>query len=151
MPDPDTESDLKSDVRQQTGNTTQKALSDNALDTAYRNAIRHIRVRTGLGTNTDWFDPDHPDREEALFWFTCLFSKVSAGELDSQTVQVGAIDSQTLLAKEDNEVTVWYRNAEEALRTINSGGRYVISGPERDNRVYSGDSDASSGISADDL
>lgn len=58
-------------------------------------------------------------QEEALNWATKLFLKVAAGELDAQTIQVGAIDHDTLLAKDDNDVTVWFRNMEKAIRNIN--------------------------------
>jgi len=131
------EQDLKADVRQQTGYTNEATLSTDALDTAYRNAKRHIRVRNGLPRESDftWFDQDYPAREEALYWWTCLFAKVQTGELDAQDLQVGAVETDQLLAKDDNEVTQWFRNARTAMRAVNPDQAFAMSSPNR--RDYS--------------
>lgn len=143
------ENQLKEDVRQMTGYTHEQALSPDGLDSAYRNAKRHIRVRKSLPPEADyeWFDTDKPDREEALFWWTCLFTKVQTGELDSQAIQMGAIDQNTLLSKDNNSVTIWYRNAERAVRSIGEGGLFSSAAPRRSDRDYQPDDFTTGGSS----
>lgn len=131
-----TESELKDDVREMTGYTSTLTLSNDGLDVAYRRAKRHIRIEKALDSNIDWFSSDNEAEEEALFWFTCLFSKVKTGELDSQDLQVGAVDQQTLLAKSDDEVTTWYRNAHRALDSIKPSNIFRTASPVRDGREY---------------
>lgn len=144
------EIELKQDVRNQTGYTDRATLSRDALDTAYRNAQRHIRVRKGLETNFDWFDSSDEARYDALYWWTCLFVKMATGELDAQDLQIGAIDQKALLAKDDDEVTQWYRNAESAIRAIQTDGVSTVmqsASPTRDDRVYGSDDGTSTDIS----
>jgi hypothetical protein len=131
-----TETELKDDVRQFTGYTSPKVLSEDGLDTAYRTAKRHIRVQKSLSADYDWFNSDNPASEEALFWFTCLFSKVETGELDSQGIQAGAVDQDTLLAKEDDDVTTWYRNAHKALNSLKATNIIMSLSPSRSEREY---------------
>lgn len=134
-----TETELKDDVREMTGYKSVGVLSADGLDTAYRTAQRHIRVRKSLDADYDWFGPENPQSREALFWWTCLFAKVQTGELDSQKVQVGAINVKTLLAKSDDDVTTWYRNAQSAMRSINPTSIIQSSSPARTDREYEQD------------
>jgi hypothetical protein len=91
----------------------------------------------------DWYG--NPNQQEALNWATKLFLKGAAGEIDSQTVQVGAIDHGTLLAKDDNSYTVWYRNMERALRDVNPENSFGHVSTER--RTYGNDDvDVDSGL-----
>jgi hypothetical protein len=147
-----TETQLKKDVRQMTGYTHEQALSPDGLDAAYRNAKRHIRVRKSLPPEVDydWFDTDKPDREEALFWWTCLFTKVQTGEFDSQAIQMGAIDQNTLLSKDNDSVTIWYRNAERAVRSIGESGLFSSAAPRRPAREYEEDDFTIGGSSSGD-
>jgi len=134
------ETELKNEVREMTGYTSVMVLSDDGLDTAYRNAKRHIRVNKSLEPEFVWFEPDKAAAQDALYWWTCLFSKVQTGELDSQDLQAGAVDQSALLAKEDNEVTMWYRQAAGALESIKSSNIIRASSPSRTNRDYQPDS-----------
>lgn len=135
------DTELKSEVRVFTDYTT-AILDSDELDTVIERAKRHIRSAKGIDdSGFAWYDTVH--RENALFWWSCLFAKVVVGELDSQTIQVGAIDIDTLLANDDGTVTTWFRNATKAMRQIDSGGDYPfgtgITSPIRDNRTYGGD------------
>lgn len=130
------ESELKDDVREMTGYKSALVLSDSGLDTAFRNAKRHIRLKRSLGLNYDWFAEENQKAVEALFWFTCLFCKVQTGELDSQGLQAGAVDANSLLAKNNNEVTTWYRNADSALSAINPSSILQSTAPSRTGRNY---------------
>jgi hypothetical protein len=121
-------------------------------DTVLTRAKRHIRTEKGItDSNFDWYASIY--REEALFWWSCLFAKVATGELDAQNVQVGAIDVDSLLANDKGEVTTWFRQASQALQNIDTGGDYNygfgISSPTRDDRVYGGDDDGT-GDTADE-
>lgn len=130
------ETELKDDVRELTGYTSTKVLSTDGLDAAYRTAQRHIRVKKALDSGFDWYNTDKPARQEVLFWFTCLFTKVQTGELDSQGLQAGAVDHNALLAKADDDVTTWYRNARSALESLKATSIIQSSAPTRDGRVY---------------
>lgn len=132
---------LKNEVRVFT-RYSEAVLDNQDLDTVISRAKNHIRTKKGITEdNFDWYADQY--REEALFWYTCVFSKVITGELDSQTVQVGAIDIDSLLAQDDGEVTTWVRKAQSALRTLDTGGDYphgvAITSPTRENRVYGDD------------
>lgn len=136
---------LQSEVRVFTSHSVATLTADD-MDTVFKRAKRHIRSRLNLEPTYDFYQNDK--REEALFWFACLFSKVSVGQLDAQTVQVSAVDAETLLAKDDDEVTTWYRNAERALNSIKPDGEDNVRGmgitsPTRDGRVYGEDGDSS--------
>jgi hypothetical protein len=133
--------ELKSEFRVIAG-YTESELSSQDLDTVISRAKKHIESKRSLEQSPSWYEGHH---EEALFWYTCLFSKVAMGELDSQQIQVGAIDVDALLAKEDDDVTTWYRNAVSALRSLNPDGSTGISGPERANRNYGDDSGGGDG------
>ena len=149
-----TESELKDDVRQLTGYTSTKVLSEDGLDTAYRTAKRHIRVRKNLPADYSWFDSDKGVSQEALFWFTCLFCKVEKSELDAQGLQAGAVDEDILLAKDDDSVTTWYRNANQALKALKSSNIIMATSPVRDEREYKSDAfsrESGGGSSGDDL
>lgn len=135
---------------------TVATLSSDAFDQAFANAKRHIAVRKGVDIDTfDFYDTS--SREDAMFWWTCVFSKVATGELDTGDIQVGAVDIEGLLANESGEVVTWLRNALTALRAIDSGGDnafgFGITAPTRDNRVYGGDDTGGTdtGLSADEL
>jgi len=130
MANSDTE--LETEVRGFTG-VSDSVVTADEFQTVLSDAKRHIEVRRSLvDEQIDWYN--EPDQEEALNWATKLFLKVAAGEIDAQTIQVGAIDHNTLLAKSDNDVTVWYRNMERAIRNINPETRFGHRSIER--RVY---------------
>ena len=129
------ETELKKDVREMTGYPAE-VLSDDGLDAAYRNARRHIEIKKSLAEDYVWFRPDNPAAQDALYWWTCLFSKVQTGELDSQGLQAGAVDQDTLLAKEGDDVTMWYRQASSALQSVSSSTIIQGTSPSRTGRAY---------------
>lgn len=129
-------SELKAEVRSFTGYTSTKVLSDDGLDTAYRNAKRHIRIKKSLDPEYTWFGTDNVGAQDALYWWTCLFSKTQTGELDSQDLQAGAVDQSALLAKSDDEVTTWYRQAVGALESVKATSIIQSSSPSRTGREY---------------
>ncbi|WP_144797666.1 hypothetical protein [Halorubrum depositum] len=138
---------FKSEVRAFTGIEVSR-ISEEEMDTVLSDAKRHVQLRASLNdAEVDWYGD--PAQEEALNWATKLFLKVAAGELDSQTVQVGAIDHKALLAKSNNEVTIWYRNMENALRRIQKPeASFGLSSVARTDREYGvDDEDTSGGIS----
>jgi len=129
------DTELENEVRGFTGVTTE-IVDASDFQTVLSDAKRYIKTRRSLNdSQTNWYGDSA--QEEALNWATKLFLKVAAGELDSQTIQVGAIDHNTLYAKEDNYYTVWYRNMERALRNINPESSFGIVSSER--RAYGDD------------
>jgi hypothetical protein len=127
--------ELQHDVREFT-TYPEAVLSDNGLETAYKNAKRHIRIKKSLAVDYEWFDPENAKAQDALYWWTCLFAKVETGELDAQGLQTGAVDANELLAKDDDSVTVWYRQAESALDSIKAEDMFRASSPARGGRTY---------------
>lgn len=116
-------------------NYGERILSNAEVEAVMGRAEKHIRSRkTNLPDDFDFLT--NAQGEEALFWFTCLFAKVATGELDSQDVSAGALDAEALLAKEDEEVTTWYRNATRALRNLKPGNMFRAASPIRTERDY---------------
>lgn len=135
------DSELKSEVRLFTQYSTAILDSDD-LDSVVSSAKRHIRSKKDISdSNFDWYSNVH--REDALFWYTCLFAKVATGELDGQDVQVGAIDISSKSAQEGDEATIWVKNARDAVRRIDGGSdlenEFGIRSTSREDRVYDED------------
>lgn len=137
------DSELKTEVRNFTG-LTSEILPDPNFDTAFKRAQRHIRTRKNISDDSFDFYASVA-REDALFWWACLFAKTANGDLDSGDMQVGAIDIEGILSKDNGTVTSWLRNAQTAIRSIDSNGDYPfgvgITSPTRENREYGGDDD----------
>lgn len=133
------ETELKDDVRTFTGYDSTLALSQDGLDVAYKNAKRHIRQKKSLAADFDWFSSENVAAQDALYWWTCLHTKVAVGELDAQDIQAGAVDQSALLAKNDNQVTQWFRQARSSLRSVRSSGIFKTSSPARAGRDYTED------------
>lgn len=141
------DAELIAEARIQTGYGT-RTLDANDFGSVLSIAKRHIRTRRAIEVTwdeSDWYDNEY--REEALFWFSCLFAKVSTGELDAQDIQVGAVDAKSLLAKGNKQVTEWYRKAEQALKSVEPGdntdagyGHGIRSGG-REDRLYGEDAE----------
>lgn len=129
------DTELENEIRGFTG-VDVAIVNSEEFQTVLSDAKRHIKVRRSLKPEQiDWYGD--PIQEEALNWAAKLFLKVAAGEIDSQTIQVGAIDHDTLLAKDDNTYTIWYRNMEAAVRQINANISYGHTATER--RTYGSD------------
>jgi hypothetical protein len=118
-----TKPELKQEVRVFTDHSHER-LSSDELDTVVERADKHVRSRKDIEDTYDLLGDSNG--EEALFWFACLFSKLKTGELDAQTLQVGAIDVDTLLAEEGDEVVTWLRNARLALRSLDTDDDDVL-------------------------
>lgn len=120
------DTELEQEVRDFTDVYSDRVDSE-AFSTVLNDAKRHIKLRRSIDEDqVDWYGD--PAQEEALNWTTKLFLKVATGELDAQDAQAGAIDAESLLAKNDNEVTVWYRNSERAINSIQLGDTYASFG-----------------------
>jgi len=139
------DTELLPQLRMQTG-YSELVLDSDDWDAIFGIARRHIRVEKGITqewNEADWYEEQN--REEALFWFACLFAKVATGELDSQSVSVGSINQKTLMSKETGSATIWYRNAKKAMggmagssdNPYGTGSRTVV----RDNRLYGDDAE----------
>lgn len=146
-----TKPQVKSDVRVFTDHSTDR-VSESELDTVVERAMKHVKSRKDIPDEFDLLGDSNG--EEAVFWFSCLFSKIKTGELDAQTLQIGAIDVDALLAEEDDEVVTWLRNARLALRSLNvsddDGVAFGagITAPSRGEEVGS-DSETDTGLSTD--
>jgi len=121
-------------------------LDDTEFGTVIDRAAQHVSIVKDISDESFDFYASQ-DREEALFWFSCLFAKVAVKELDAQTIQVGSIDLRSLLAKDHNDATTWFRNAQAALRALDSNGDAAfgvgIGSVTRKDRVYGKNATAS--------
>jgi hypothetical protein len=134
------ETEFKTNIRSFTG-VSEAVVDADSFSSVLDDAKRHVKIRANISdADEDWYG--NPRQEEALSWATKLFLKVAAGELDSNTVQVGAIDHESLLSREDGQVTIWVRNLDRALKRIEVGNGYGIVSSER--RTY-GDDEADVG------
>lgn len=132
--------ELKSEVRDFTDYGTSR-ISDPELVTILKRAKRNIRAEKGISdASFDWYST--VQREDALFWSTCVFAKVHVGELDAADVEFGELVGQPLTG-EDAEATIWMREAASAVRNFETGSDYDfgfgISSPAREDRVYGDD------------
>jgi hypothetical protein len=126
------EQELENEVRGFTGIDT-AVVNSQDFQAVLSDAKRHIVLSRSLNDEEiDWYGEDA--QQDALNWATKLFLKVAAGELDSQTIQVGAIDHDTLKAKDDNSYTIWYRQMQAAMNRIKPRTTYGVSSTER--RTY---------------
>lgn len=151
------EIDLKDQVRQFTGYTSTAALSDDDLDTAYRNAKRRIRRVKNLKPDFIFYEAEKLAAQDALYYWTCLYCKIETGELDSQSLQIGAVNETNLDAK----VTQWYRDAQNAMDSIKASNMVQSTGVARSGREYtagtfdtdtgSGSGGSGSNVTSDDL
>lgn len=123
--------DLRDEVREFTGSQ----LDDGELDTAIGRAKRHIQTRLGQ-TDVDWYSDQY--HEDALFWTTCLFSKVASGELDGQSIRAGSVELDHLASDDAGQ---WAQNAQQALDALagRTGSGFGITTPDREDRVYGED------------
>jgi hypothetical protein len=136
-----TEQELINEVRVFTGYDT-NVLHDDAFKTVVKRARKRLQNRCGLDSEFDFYDDTAEDgRQDALFWWTCLFAKLATGELDSQELNVAAIDIDNLEA----ETTRWFREALAAETGIGDTYRMGITGPTRTDREYTGGSGTGTG------
>lgn len=146
------EHEFLKEVREMTGNTSDLALSDDGLKSALASAKRKISIAKGLDAEHNWFGPNSSQAEkDALFWFTCLFTKIETGELDAQDLDAGAISEDTLTATNDGDYTQWYSNAVSAMRSFNPSDVFVSRSASRRGRDYKTDTyqpEASTGTSS---
>jgi len=132
----DTETNLKAQVREFTGYQSELQLSSDGLDTAFDRAKSHAVTERSIGPDFEWFNTEFPQRQEVLFWFTCLFTKVETGELDSQDLQIGAIDQGELRSNDDGNQIFWYDKATSALESLQPEKVYQIRSNTRSSRDY---------------
>lgn len=135
------DAELKSEVRDFTGIDV-ATVGGSEFDTVVADAKRHIKIERSMNeSEVDWYNDPH--QEDALNWATKLFLKVAAGELDSQTIQVGAIDHDTLLSKDDDSVTIWFRKMQSSMNKINPATSYGVRSTGR--RTYGSEDESSGG------
>jgi hypothetical protein len=126
--------DFKESIRSFTG-ISDDVVDDEDFSIVLEDAKRHVQIQANISDeDVDWYG--NPRQEEALSWATKLFLKVAAGELDSQTIQVGAIDHKSLLSEDGDEITIWSRNLTQAIRGIEVDSGYGVVSSER--RTYGG-------------
>lgn len=120
-------------------NYSTTVLSASEFQTVVDRAKKHIRAERNITDSSfDFYAGLHS--EEALYWYTGLFAKVAVGELDSNAVQVGAVDINDLQAEDDGNAITWLENAEGAVAQM-EGGDASASGTDirrvqRDGRAY---------------
>lgn len=134
--------ELAEEIRTLTGYTDHSVLTPDDMDTVIHGAKRWIIRKRGIDTSDgfDWYLNEQ--REDALYWVSCLFARIAAGELEAPQAKFGRMDLRPLLAKADNEWTLWYREAIDSIKNLEptSGTGHIR--VARDNRVYGEDSDA---------
>lgn len=138
------DAELLSQVRDMTGYTDRTTLEESELRSVVERAKSWITSRKSLDPDASWYAEDSPEREEALFWLSCLFSKVASGELDSPGHEVDNVRIEHLAANGDSQTTEWASRAQQALRNVSpagsSGGNYGVTSIQRSSdRTYGED------------
>lgn len=126
--------ELRNEVRDFTG-YDEITLEIDRLKTCVARAKRRITSRKqslGRPTDVEWYDPDSPQLEEALYWHTVIYAKMATGDLDAPDIKVGN-KSHEPLSREDTEL---YTYAEQALNSVNFSSHYGVGEITRDSRVY---------------
>jgi len=124
-----TDEELETEVRNFT-DIGVDVVDEAEFQTVLNDAKRHIIIKRRLtDEEIDWYGDTN--QEDALNWTTKLFLMVAAEKLDSPTVQVGAIDKDSLLAKNDNQITEWFRKMQGALSRVKPVSSYGLVSPAR--------------------
>lgn len=120
-----TDADLKVQVRATTDYDA-LVLADGDLDEVVATAKAEVMGEAGTGSITFYGDLN---AERALFWTTCLFCKIRAGEIEGVPMSLGDIDIESLTAGGEygSGPVLWLQNARNYSRRITDGGaRYGI-------------------------
>jgi hypothetical protein len=127
-----TDNDLKSEVRTLTDYESKSVLSDTALGEVLGIAKRDIQAEANTSIST-WYDT--LDKENALFWATCLFTKIKAGELDGIPMSLGDMEYESLRAAGegmDGNPVIWYEKANRYTKRLKSdSGKFAVSRVDR--------------------
>lgn len=135
------DADLKTQVRSMTDYST-AVLSATKLDEVVATAKAELMAEVGDTTLTFYGDIN---AERALFWTTCLFTKIKAGELDGVPMSLGDIEFDALRMQGEygSGAVVWLQNAQQytnRLATSNDAARYGVRSIDRgESRSYGGD------------
>lgn len=139
----DNDTTLKSEVRSLTDYTSTEILSDSQLEEVFDIAKRDIRGEANTNI-TSWYGD--LNKENALFWTACLFTKIKAGELDGVPMSLGDIDYESLKAagnRSDDNPVIWYEKAQNYTKRLRSdGGKFASTRVNRgQSRKYGSESD----------
>jgi hypothetical protein len=127
-----TDSELIEEVRAFTGYTTSD-ISDQNMQSLVDIAKRELE--SDFGTSDFNFYGENLDIERALFWFTCIGTKVRTGEIGSIDFTLDDIESST----PPDAYQFWFSQFEKrrSLATTQLTGVSAASRSiERDNRTY---------------
>lgn len=72
--------------------------------------------------------------ERALFWLTCLFSKIKVGELEGLTLAVAEIEVTQI--PDEDRANYWARQFERRMRQAQADSMSQLRNIERSDRVY---------------
>lgn len=98
-------------------------------------AIAKDEIETEVGQESLNFYANQP-ANRALFWLTCLFSKIKTGEYEGMDLIVSEIEMNRI---PDNEGTIWLKQFEKKIRQLSSSDRTYVANLNRTERSY-GDS-----------
>lgn len=136
MADNDTE--LISEVRAFTGYTSSDTFTDSDLQELVDIAKEELRAEFGDPDFTFYQSGQH-DADRALFWFTCLATKVRTGEIGGISIEINEIRTAS---PGEEEYRFWITRLDKKISAANSQlGRSNSSmrNISRDDRSYSFD------------
>ena len=103
--------------------------------------IAKTEIRASIGDeNLDFSSSLQADR--ALFWLTCIFCKVKAGEIDSPSFNIGELSVRQSNVSERHNV--WIDNFWKHYRSIDGGSPVAHTKASRPDRDYDYDNSATS-------
>lgn len=101
--------------------------------------LAKVEIRASIGDDTLDFG-ETVQAERALFWLTCIFTKVKAGEIDSPSFRIGELSvRQSNITERHN---VWVDNFWKHYRSIEGGSPVAHTKAGRRDRDYGFDNSA---------
>lgn len=135
----DTDQELQDEVRDIT-DYTDAVLPDSKLSSVVATAKREVQGVADTNIS-DWYTDR--DAELALFWTTCLFCKIKAGELDGVAMSLGDMETESLKSAgdaEDDKPVIWFERAMRySRRKTPEGGSFGHRSMARTGRSYGSD------------
>lgn len=112
------DSELVDEVRVLTGYDDEVMFSDSDLDSLVQIGKEELRSYWNL-PEFEFYrrgEENTLDADRALFWFTCIATKVRAGEIGSVELTIDSLET----AQYDGQFSYWFRNFQQ--RAASAGG-----------------------------
>lgn len=91
-----------------------------------------IQAETGVDNQISFFGSDTLQQDRALFWLTCLFAKIKAGEVGASNFSIADLESEPL----DDQSNVWMSHFKKRLGAVEDARGFGQTSLSRTDRSY---------------